>query len=135
VHDHPAPNGAEELKTFKPEFYPNSYQARIYFRDKKFAHLPPTTGSLNATRFINYIQRRWDPGATVTLSFKGGNDGLYSKVEQAASEWPKQANLKFNFKDDQGHYRKFTSTDQTFATQIRISFDHPEAPIAMILRS
>jgi len=68
--------------------------------------------------------RRWTPGNTLTIAFKGGTDDLYAKIEGAASPWTQSnaANLKFSFKDNSGQYRHWSASDQNYAADIRIGF-------------
>ena len=68
--------------------------------------------------------RRWQLGQTLHIAFNGGDDQLYSKIEQAASVWvaPGAANLKFEFKDAAGHYLKWTAKDKSYVGEIRIAF-------------
>jgi hypothetical protein len=67
---------------------------------------------------------RWEPGSTVRVSFLGGDETLYAKIEDAAGEWtkPNVANLKFQFKDSQGKYLVWKSTDTSYSAEIRIAF-------------
>jgi hypothetical protein len=74
--------------------------------------------------FVVPAARRWWVGQTLTIAFNGGDDNLYAQIEQAASVWiqPGFANLKFNFKDSNGHYRHWTVDDTNRAADIRIAF-------------
>jgi hypothetical protein len=69
--------------------------------------------------------RLWAPGQTLTVAFNGGSDDLYAKIEDTASVWTQNAgaNLKFAFKDGSGHYMHWTTSDQTYAADIRIAFN------------
>jgi hypothetical protein len=118
----------EELKNFKPEFYPRRLQARLYLRDKRLAHVSaPAHSGVNPQRYFIYMTRRWEIGSTVTVSFKGGNSALHEKIAKAASEWTKYANLKFDFGvDAAGNYRKWSPDDQDYKSLIRIGFDDPQ---------
>lgn len=68
--------------------------------------------------------RRWTPGTTLRVAFKGGDTALHDKIRTAAQAWiDAGANLKFSFKDNSGQYRTWSTSDTTLAAEIRIAFD------------
>jgi hypothetical protein len=65
----------------------------------------------------------WVPGSTVTVAFRGGDAGLYKKIESAAGAWMKHANIKLEFTNPQtGKYRLWSAQDTSYASDIRIGF-------------
>src|SRR5258707_3746944 len=91
----PAPvaqDAQKELKNFKPEFFPDKVQARLYLRDKRLSHLPPPGNGLQPQQWIIHVLRLWDAGDTVTVAFRKTDKDLtavYQKIEDAANEWTK----------------------------------------------
>ena len=57
--------------------------------------------------------RAWGRGSTVTVAFHGGNSNLYQQIEAAAQEWTKPglARVTFSFRDANGNYRQWNSSD------------------------
>ena len=66
---------------------------------------------------------RWDAGDVITVAFRGGTADLHRKIAQAASEWTKHANLRFDFGEQAGAFRKWSPSDTQYAADIRIGFD------------
>jgi hypothetical protein len=60
-------------------------------------------------------------GSTLTVAFSGGSPGLRAKIEEAAKEWSKYANIKFDFRRN-GKFREWSSGDTEYQAQIRIAF-------------
>lgn len=71
------------------------------------------------------VHRRWRPGQTITVAFKGGSPELYAMIEDAARTWtaPGVANVTFQFKNTAGLYNTWSTSDLAYAAHIRISFD------------
>jgi len=114
---------------FLPEFLPRAIQQRIDKRNYDFSHrLKPTGGKagVNPQHFFIQMSRRWEIGSTVTVAFHGGNKDLRAKIETAANEWTKYANLKFDFRDTKGNFRTWSLADTEFQSLIRISFTDPQ---------
>ena len=66
----------------------------------------------------------WEDKSVLKVAFRGGSDELYQLIEQTANEWTALGGrLSFSFKDDDGHYRLWTTDDTSPAGDIRISFD------------
>ncbi|MES2659513.1 MAG: endonuclease/exonuclease/phosphatase family protein [Verrucomicrobiota bacterium] len=77
-----------------------------------------------APRFVIAASKRWAPGQTITVAFRGGNNTLHKKIAEGASQWLNYGNLKFDFGVDQaGNYRKWATSDTQPAAHIRVSFD------------
>jgi len=59
----------------------------------------------------------------VTVAFNGGSDDLYALIENTAKEWTNLGGqLQFSFKDNSGHYRQWSTSDNRQAANLRISF-------------
>jgi len=62
--------------------------------------------------------RRWSPGQTVRVAFRGGDPALYAKIEATAKAWtqPGYAKLNLVFRRPDGAFNSWSPTDQTAAT-------------------
>lgn len=70
------------------------------------------------------VSKLWRPGQSVTVAFRGGDRELHRNIAEAASEWSRYGNLKFDFGTDaSGNFRQWTTADLRPAADIRISFD------------
>src|SRR5216684_3525080 len=49
-------------------------------------------------KYVLDTVRQWRPGETLTVAFSGGSPELRAKIEQAASEWSRYCNIKFDFR-------------------------------------
>lgn len=59
----------------------------------------------------------------LTVAFNGGSEALYALIESTASEWVSQGGeLQFSFRDANGRYRTWSSSDTSPVAAIRISF-------------
>ena len=76
--------------------------------------------------FVISRAKRWTPGQTVVVAFRGGSDALYEKIAEAASGWLAFGNLALEFKDPAtGAFHLWRPSDTEFFFDIRISFDQP----------
>lgn len=106
------------------EALPDRLQARIELRDRFLRNAVSGHPSGLSPRFILNLTKKWKPGQTITVAFKGGDSTLHAKIADAVSEWTQYANLKFDFgKTGAGTYRTWSPSDATYAAQIRVSFD------------
>jgi hypothetical protein len=69
--------------------------------------------------------RLWKAGSTITVAFKGGDQGLHEQIEAAAKVWTQTgvANLTLDFRKADGKFRTWKTTDKVRNGQIRVSFD------------
>lgn len=76
-------------------------------------------------QFVIRTTKRWTPGQTITVAFRGGDKALHNKIADSANTWSESANIKFDFGRNPatGEYRKWTPQDAQFAANIRISFN------------
>lgn len=107
------------------EAYPNEIQAkREQYRRRIYdAMLTQGTGGM-APSYVITLLTQWTPGQTIRVAFNGGDDELYAKIEEAASEWCVHGNIKLQFKDPAtGAYYRWSRSDTSYRGDIRISFD------------
>ena len=73
--------------------------------------------------FIN-VSKRWDPGSTVSIAFRGGTPELHRQIAQVAALWTLHGNvgLDFGFEPSKG-YRQWEPTATGPVPDIRIGFD------------
>ena len=107
------------------EIYPDALQARIEARDRFLRNLPPDIGG-NPLEFVFDSARRWNPGQSLRVGFRGGSDELYQEIAAVADEWSNHGNITFDFKDDDtGEFRTWSENDKEYLGDIRISFSFP----------
>jgi hypothetical protein len=104
------------------ESLPEDVVATMEARDQWFASLPASDEGL---RFFVADLQRWEPGQTVRVAFLGGNSALHKQVADATKSITDHANLKldFGFNASNGTYRSWSTSDTTYAAEIRVSFD------------
>ena len=116
----PAPEAAGSIL----ESYPSEFQARL---DQRLQLLNKTAGPALGQPSHHFISltRRWQPGQTITIAFRGGDKTLHKQIADAVTEWTNYANLKFDFgrNPTTGEYRHWQPSDTSFAADIRVSFD------------
>jgi hypothetical protein len=66
---------------------------------------------------------RWDANDVITVAFLGGTADLHRKIAQAANEWTNHANIRLDFGESNGEFRKWSPSDTRYAADIRIGFD------------
>jgi len=99
---------------------PAEARARLEFRDRYLGSLPATTG--NAPSYVIASTKRWSPGSTLTVAFRGGSDLLRADIAAAAQRWVQFGNLKLSFKNANGAWLEWAPTDTTPAADIRVGF-------------
>jgi hypothetical protein len=106
------------------EAYPDEIQTSIELRGRQLKRLPPTRPEEPRPDHFIDLSRRWAPGQTVRVAFRGGDKIVHKKISDAAQEWQRHGNLKLEFGQDQqtGEFRKWSETDKIFNAEIRISF-------------
>lgn len=107
---------------FIVEGYPDAVRAKIESRQRDFFRAAGHMTS--APQYVVRTLQRWKPGASVTVAFSGGNDNLYSELEETVDAWtrPGVANLKFVFRDSSGKYLAWSTSDTSYRADIRVSF-------------
>jgi hypothetical protein len=106
------------------ESYPNRLQARLEQRNRTLRSAASAAGAPHgfAPHYIINLTKRWTPGQTLRVAFKGGSDSLHKDIEDSVNEWTQFANLTLDFKDS-GNYRTWSPADTSYAAEIRVSFD------------
>ena len=105
------------------EGYPDEIIKRMEARAIKRTNELPEQLNGQALELVFEDLLLWDINP-ITVSFKGGDAGLHGKIAEAAAEWSKYANIKFDFGYDQSAqtYRKWVPGD---ASHLRVGFEHP----------
>lgn len=67
----------------------------------------------------------FEPGRVLTIAFKGGDYELHKDIARWAKEWPKHANIKFDFGHDKEkqQFRRWSRRNKHKKADIRISFE------------
>lgn len=79
---------------------------------------------MKSNRFVGSHGLSWKKKRVLTVAFQGGSEPLYRLIESAADDWTALGGmLTFSFKDAQGKYRLWSSTDTVPAANIRIGFN------------
>jgi hypothetical protein len=90
-------------------------------RDAAFAAIPAREGV--APMYVLAVSKRWTPGQTLTVAFKGGSEDLHRRIAQVAGTWTLFANIGLDFGYEPGRgYRTWSPAD-TYMADIRIAFD------------
>ncbi|MDG3007619.1 hypothetical protein [Paludisphaera mucosa] len=105
------------------EALPDKIEERL--RERREAFSQPAQGGGAAPGFVVRFSKRWTPGQTITVAFRGGSEARRREIADVVSEWTRYANLKFDFglNPATGKYRTWQPTDATYAADIRVSFD------------
>ncbi len=113
---------SEFAQDFLIDALPDEFQSKI---DKRIAQDAATkSGSLVEAVFEKAV--KWRRGQTILVAFRGADETLCGKIADAANEWSKHGNIKFNFKDPvTGKHRQWSPSDIAFKADIRIQFDEP----------
>ncbi|QDV53361.1 zinc metalloprotease [Gimesia fumaroli] len=102
---------------------PDHVTATIEARDQWFATLPQGNKS-GFEYFVDDLQK-WSPGHTVRVAFLGGNSTLHKEIADATKQITDACNIKldFGFNPATGQYRTWSTSDTSYAAEIRVSFD------------
>jgi len=105
------------------EAYPNRVQARLEQRNRSLKSLVAVNG--HSPHFIVNLSKRWQPGQSIRVAFRGGTPTLHRDIADTVTEWTQFANLNFDFGLDPAtqKYRHWSTSDTSFAAEIRVSFD------------
>lgn len=102
------------------ESLPDGVLASMQTRDRWMASLQYASGGLE---FLISDLQGWGPGKTVKVAFLGGSEALYKEIEEVTREISENGNVILDFKDADGTYRTWTTSDTAYAAEIRVSFD------------
>lgn len=78
------------------EIYPDEIQARLEARQRFARNLPGEVEGTNL-EFVIETLKRWQPGQTLTVAFRGGSRVLHTRIAGVADEWTNHGNIKFDF--------------------------------------
>lgn len=106
------------------EAYPSALLASLERRNRRLADRLQADHGPSAESVIQ-LSAKWPQNATVTVAFLDGDSELHKKVADAASEWTNFCNIKLDFglNPATGEYRRWKTSDQQRAADIRVSFD------------
>ena len=121
--------GAAEIE--KPgimEAYPDEFQARIEARDRFLRSAPAFERGNFGVEYVILKTSRWTPGQVLRVAFKGGDTTLHKEIADVATEWSQHANIRLDFgqslpNSPTGSYRTWSTNDQQYSADIRISFE------------
>ncbi len=104
------------------EGFPAERAASLRARARELANVKPPQGM--APNFFIATTKRWNPGSTVTVAFRGGTRELQQAIAQVASTWTANGNIGLDFGYDPATgYRQWQTTDTTPSAQVRVAFD------------
>lgn len=102
---------------------PDHVTATLEVRSQWFATLPQGNNP-GFEYFLDDLQK-WSPGQTVRVAFLGGNSTLHKEIADATQQITDACNIKldFGFNPTTGKYRSWSTSDTSYAAEIRVSFD------------
>lgn len=106
------------------ESYPDKIQQRLDARERALRQALVTATSAEGPITVQYVldaERKWESGTTLTVAFSGGTPELRAKIEEAAREWSRYGNIKFDFRVG-GKFREWSTSDKEYQAKIRIAF-------------
>lgn len=108
------------------EAYPDEIVARIEQFNKLVVQIPLDDVNKATPNLVMADLQKWIPGQTVRVAFNGGDQYLYKKIADVASEWQLYANIQLDFGFDatNGNYRTWSAADTDFVAEIRVSFSN-----------
>jgi hypothetical protein len=119
------PDAQEELAGELVEGMPPERSQQVEQFSEATAQPRPVPGV--APEVVIAVAKRWAPGSTIRVGFRGGSPQLHRGIERVAAVWTQYANIGFDFGYDSrtNTYRTWSPTDTTHAAEIRIGFDAP----------
>lgn len=118
-------NGALPFSQPCLQMFPDQIQARLELRERLLRQLLPGSIGGFGPEFVIESMKRWPVGKVVKVAFNGGTYELRKKISETAIEWINHGNLSLDF----GHvpttrsFREWSSQDQNYSADIRISFN------------
>jgi hypothetical protein len=105
------------------ERLPQSVLSTMEVRDRWFTHNSGSNG--NAEFFVVEDLLRWLPGQEVRVAFLGGNSVLHREISEATKQITDACNISLDFghNPETGNYRTWSTEDEEYAAEIRVSFD------------
>jgi hypothetical protein len=104
------------------ESLPEHVVATMEARDRWIATLPSDDG-FQLFSFVDF--QRWTPGQTIRVAFLDGTKELHKEVADATQSITSNCNIKLDFglNATTGEFRRWTTSDASYAGDIRVSFD------------
>lgn len=106
------------------EALPEYVISAMEVRDRWFTRsaAPPPDGG---EAFVVEDLLRWQVGQTVRVAFLGGDTQLHRDIAEVTREITDSCNinLDFGFNEQTGTFRKWSTNDQEYKAEIRVSFD------------
>jgi len=101
---------------------PDDVIAGMEARQNLFASLPP---SESGEAYFAEDLLRWDASEPVRVAFLGGNTELHQRIVEATDQITESCNIRldFGFDSGTGQFRTWSTSDGSFAAEIRVSFD------------
>lgn len=105
------------------ESLPEHVLSTMEVRDRWFART--STTDPQGRSFVVEDLVRWVPGTAVRVAFLDGDTALHRDIEQAVLQITNSCNIRLDFGFDvaTSTYRKWSTNDQNYAAEIRVSFD------------
>jgi hypothetical protein len=102
--------------------YPDFIEIQLDKRDQALAQLLETDAPVYEYVISN---RRWLPGAKITVAFQGGTYQLQRQIAAVAATWQEHGNFEFDFGFDETNrtIRQWSDQDTDYAADIRVSFN------------
>ncbi len=103
---------------------PDPVLATMEVRDRWFA--AAGTAPDGRAYFLGDLLR-WPVGGTIRVAFLGGDAALHRDIETATRQITDACNiaLDFGFDPATGRYREWSTSDQDYRADVRVSFDQP----------
>ena len=119
------PNTQEDVVADVVEGMPQERWQQVEQYSEATAQPRPVPGV--APEVVIAVAKRWAPGSTIRVAFRGGSPQLHRGIERVAAVWTQYANIGLDFGYDSrtNTYRTWSPTDTTHAAEIRIGFDAP----------
>lgn len=105
------------------ESLPEHIISTMEVRDRWFARSSSTNGDERA--FVVEDLLKWLPRQTIRVAFLDGDMDLHRDIAEATREITEACNinLDFGFDEATGRFRTWSTSDQNYAAEIRVSFD------------
>jgi len=106
------------------EAYPADVQAAL---DEITRHREQLVVESEGLEFLVDDLQSWIPGSTLRVAFLGGTPQLHAQIAAVVQEIDDACSLTFDFGHDEatGTFREWTTDDDEYAADIRVSFDMP----------
>jgi hypothetical protein len=106
------------------EGYPDDLIAALHSRQTQMDTAQSTFSFSHYQQMIN-VSKTWKPREVITVAFKGGSPNLRQQIAATVAPWTEAANVVFDFgyTPSTGEFREWTTADENYKANVRISFD------------